>query len=371
MRKYNFFAVLLATAVVVGSIGCKKENENSLVNQHKAIIEGDALGGDQLRDLEFYTPEESTVNDKLLLFAKYMNEPAAYPMPNMEIREAIWFSETFFNLGLVYNQERSIKEVTSEVTDFIDVPFEGTWGENVVLNGTVFQLKYRELLKKIKARLSSDYVINFGDVYVKSVNVDAKIVTLGVRHKKGGELILNEASVPYLVTGPLKIVSANHVNTVYPYSTNVNDKFPYLINVMSQEDVGMVATLNQERALPGFYPNNIQQVDKWAPFDPNQPSLFYVSPAYETVNWGGIHYMYVADYNQWGNVYQNYIWHTLWPSIYWSWYDFVPYWAGCTLNYGRMSNPNSGLNWGKVYHQYGIETVCQFTTAPPCKVRFN
>ena len=115
MSKNNFFAVLLAVAVVVGSIGCKKENENSLVNQHKNIVEGDELGGNELRNLEFYTPDESTVKDKLLLFTKYMNEPAAYPMPNMEIKEAVWFMETFFNFGLVYKQERCIKEITSMI----------------------------------------------------------------------------------------------------------------------------------------------------------------------------------------------------------------------------------------------------------------
>ena len=380
MSKNNFFAVLLAAAVVVGSVGCKKENENSLVNQHKAIIEGDALDGNQLRDLEFYTPEESTVNDKLLLFAKYMNEPEAYPMPNMEIKEAIWFSETFFNLGLVYKQEWSIKEITSEVTDFIDVPFEGTWGDKVVLKGTEFQLKYRELLKKIKARLSSEYVINFGDVFVKSVNVDAKIVTLGVRQKKGGS---DAEKIPFIETMPLKIVPADYQYTYYPYSTNMSDKFPYLIyspqvDVVSLQDVGMVATLNQSRVWYPYYASNIQKVNIWTNFNPQDLSSstpFYRNPLtasynYNSVYWDDIHYMYVQDYKDWGNAYKDYIWNTLWPSISGSWYGFLPYLADCNLKYYRTTPQNYTWDYGRVYHQYAIEYICQFKIGMPC-VEFN
>ena len=39
--------------------------------------------------------------------------------------------ETFFNFGIVYKQERSIKEITSEETDFIDVSFEGEVGGDI------------------------------------------------------------------------------------------------------------------------------------------------------------------------------------------------------------------------------------------------
>jgi hypothetical protein len=254
-------AVVAVAASILTFYGCKKDTDNLDPNgkMHKYVLSE----REELKALEFYTPDEETLSDKLLSFTNYMNSPEAYPMPNMEIKEAIWFMETFFNFGIVYKQQHGVKKGNLvDETDFINVPFETDADGMIFLNGEVLQSLYRELLTAVKSRFSPKYAINFCDVYVEAIDYSCKKATIAVRKKTG-----DAAPVEYQSTGMLKIVRMNFPSVVYPHSSNPADKFSYIIKKEPQPDTGMMATLNQERQIPDLYAINIIN-ERWTNFSP-------------------------------------------------------------------------------------------------------
>ena len=179
---------------------CKKDNENAILGNKEQKVMGSIMGIEDLRELEYYTPEAEGLSDKLLQFANYVNKPTAdNPMPNMEIKEAIWFMETFFNIGVCEKQKQFVDYTHSKKSYYITIPLvNGTgtgWnpivinpdvpgnpevpnGEGIYLKGSMLQSQYRNLLRTIVTEICPEYALNFGDVYVKSIT--AAGVTLGI-----------------------------------------------------------------------------------------------------------------------------------------------------------------------------------------------
>ena len=174
---YGVTTALVVVATTVVYYGCNKDGENSLVKQHKCITE------DELWEFEKYTPAESTISEKLHLLNNYVNLPNEYSMPNIELKEAVWFLEAYFNIGVCHKQKHPMKYAEGRKKYFIDIPFErldSTDGEEIlILDGNALQQEYISLLGSIVNEVCTEYAINFGNVFVQSINADG-FVRLGI-----------------------------------------------------------------------------------------------------------------------------------------------------------------------------------------------
>ena len=174
-----FATVFVAVASILLFYGCKKEGDN-LIKQHKM------LEGDELKEYEKYTPSEATVGDKLLMFTNYVNDYDAL-MPNMELKEAVWFMETFFNIGVCEKQKQFVEYTHSKKTYLLNIPIN-EWNEDaIILNGTALQARYREVLLQIVTEICPEYSLNFGDVYVNAVNDNRVTIGITVLYGTKGE----------------------------------------------------------------------------------------------------------------------------------------------------------------------------------------
>ena len=190
-------AAVAVTCISAGIFyGCKKDNP--LENGSGKLLK--SMYGDNLQEIEYYTPEESTVNERLMQFANYMNKSQDYPMPNMELKEAVWFAETFFNIGVCEKQRYMPENSTNKKTYTLSVSFEEMEG-NVFLKGNVLQEKYINLLENIVTEICPDFSLNFGDVFVQSVNYASKTIELGLTVLYGtkGHKAYDEVGRPVIV----------------------------------------------------------------------------------------------------------------------------------------------------------------------------
>ena len=202
-------AVFMAVAVVSIFYGCKKDPVNGDVVNIKA--RGDVALED-LREYEHYTPDEIMVNEKLLLFTNYVNHPEEFPMPNMEIKEAIWFMETFFNMGVCEKQKQFVDYSHSKRNYSITIPFEWN-GNGMFLNGQYLQEVYHNLLNTVAQDILPEYALNFGDVYVQEVNAGTVIIGIDVMYGSKKEKSFDEE-------GRIKIVSSNYPFVYYPFTAD-------------------------------------------------------------------------------------------------------------------------------------------------------
>ena len=236
----NIIIGIIGVVVVAGAFyACQKDQD---ILQKSNGLPAD----DELWELELYTPDENTVSDKLLMFTNYMNEPTAYPMPDMEIKEAIWYAEAFFNLGICDKQEYAAEFYDLRETYEIEISFVEN-GEGVFLDGEVLQSAYRDLLLSIKANICDEYAINFGDVYVSAISSEPNKAVLCLTTVHGKKTI---TPVPVLWTRTNKIVHSNF-NQPLSYPGNGNDKttvIPATASPGYPYDPFMEATLNQEHA---------------------------------------------------------------------------------------------------------------------------
>jgi hypothetical protein len=186
---------IAATVIAAGSIfsSCKKDAANTIADSksHSVRMMGTTTTVEDLREFEKYTPAESLVKEKLLRFTKYVNEASDNPMPNMEIKEAIWLMETFFNIGVCEKQKQFVDYTYLKKSYQMDIPLcenihtetvEGEDGnqvqvttitDGIFLNGVVLQEAYHKLLVTIVTEICPEYAMNFGDVYVSSITTSA------------------------------------------------------------------------------------------------------------------------------------------------------------------------------------------------------
>ena len=360
--------LLAVTATAVMSAGlfvsCKKDSESPLLGKHNVL-------GDDLKALEFYTPDELTMEDKLLSFTNYMNEPEAYSMPNMEIKEAIWFAEAFFNIGVCAKQERGVKVANMRKTYSMTIPFTGEWGGNeaIRLNGEVLKVRYRNMLNAIITEICGEYALNFGDLYVSDVNVGAKTLTLCLEVLYGPPTDITELTLP----GYLKIIGPNMSPVIYPGDPSL-DFFDYNVDDMTTTDIAMTATLNQERE-PFLYAVGIVNVKednnklKLTKIGDNPINLPFTTYCYQknNVSPGGVvsfdgmncnHLNYAENCQS--CIYGYNVANGGTPIVNGIPAGYQPLWAFCDFMYYQPKN--------LAHHRYGIETICMFLTS---KAYFN
>ena len=346
MRKISILAATAAVVVSAGMfISCTKDGET--LGGKRKVAETTELGM-----YEDYFPEESIVHEKLLQITEYMNEPGA-EMPDMELKEAVWFLEAFFNIGLCSHQEYSMGEVVGRKTYEIDIPYtnreeDGT-GEGLFLNGMFLQERYRNLLNEIIAELFGEYVVNFGDMYVQELFPEGKLVRLSMTvlygHKCAGE-----GDSRFKI---LKIATPWDTPILAKETSGMLDYTPRELSSGGKTDWGMEKILNQESIY--HFPWGIKKHSEMANPDYYNNSSVWDMVCKESIIdmdkpiWEFNHVSWKYD----APVYRDYIFNDLSPTLP---YCYEPFWACCIVYYKPFSP--SGHK-GTVLHNFGIEWVYQ------------
>jgi len=373
---------MAATCISAGIFyGCKKDNP--LENGSGKLLK--SMYGDNLQEIEYYTPEESTVNEKLMQFANYMNKSQDYPMPNMELKEAVWFAETFFNIG-VCEKQRYIAEYTNDRKTYtLSVPFEEMEG-NVFLKGNVLQEKYKNLLESIVKEICPEFSLNFGDVFVQSVNYASKTIDLGLTVLYGtkGHKAYDEIGRPIIV-GPSGFMyyfgsfpsptPFNPSNFRNRHDPPVPDSwiFNYCVANSCLRDPYMERVLNQVRTPDAI--TNIMEHHRIADLD-----QYHHSEPYEaTISARGSYYFPIRqtpsltreEYLNYATIYRDYIYngkHYLYSNggdTYGLCYDipsgYSPLYACCFFAFTQYVSMDSSQ---ELYQAYGLEYICQFSPIP-------
>jgi hypothetical protein len=290
-------AILAVTGVIFNA--CKKDGESldHSGKMHKS-------GFEDLLAFEYYTPSEGTMKEKFLSMTNYMENPSEYSMPNMELKEAIWFLEAYFNMGICYKQEYSCKDDNLKKTYQFTVPFEGMWGDDVFLNGEILQAEYSAILASIKSNILPEYAVNIGNVYVRSVNSSQQKIELGIDlfygHKSGDEVTEFEP----IFFRYKKMVGPSTYMESYP-----NDG-PEPANILFSDtcDPCMTAILNQART--SLAPVGIVEVD-----DIKCDHLTYAFIMHVETLHDFIPAQPKGSYVSHGKNYRDYIWTNLVPQV--------------------------------------------------------
>ena len=174
--KNTFFSTKTATValLLISTLffACKKDTLTEKLHKYSTT--------ESLYEIELYTPGEDVAGEKLVAFANYVNHPADYHMPNMELKEAVWFMETFFNVGICDKQIRIASQYEYKTQHRITVAFTTNDDGEILLNGEMLQTRYNQLLATIVRGVNEAKALNLGDVYVSSINEAAKIVILEI-----------------------------------------------------------------------------------------------------------------------------------------------------------------------------------------------
>jgi len=252
MKKIFVAAAAVVVAGTVMFVACNKDPERTI---RGSKMMGN-LGAGSLQEYENYTPDEAIIEEKLLLINDCVNNQAENPLSDMELKEAVWFLEAYFNIGVCQKQAYPVEYVDKEKTYLMTVPAEMSNGE-IVLYGAGLQQQYRSVLQTIVATICPEYAINFGDMFVQSVTGNSVVLGLEILYgpKKEDFDFMNQAEpAPFCPTQ--KIVSEN-VPVKYP--GDPGDEYTYDISNLFEIDpnqcgkyvpeVGMERTLNQEYTL--------------------------------------------------------------------------------------------------------------------------
>ena len=233
-RIYKGAIALTIAGVVAGSMfyACTKDGNEK--NRKDALPTGTTA----LSEYENYVPETATVYEKLVQIMKCVNNPNGNHMPNMELKEAVWFLEAFFNIGVCSHQQYAMDSVIGRQEYVISVPVASWNNEQIMLDGNVLQTRYINLVDDIISGLCSEYTINFVDMYVVSTNPDANEVVLGITALYG-----RKSHKSFAVE---KIASPSH------YPGKLLCPVPHLrfsprAIELPVRDPGMEATINQDR----------------------------------------------------------------------------------------------------------------------------
>ena len=172
--KNTFFSTKTATValLLISTLffACKKDTLTEKLHKYSTT--------ESLYEIELYTPAKETAGEKLVAFANYVNHPADYHMPNMELKEAVWFMETFFNIGICDKQIRIADQYEYKTQHRITVAFTTNDDGEILLNGEMLQTRYNQLLATIVRGVNEAKALNLGDVYVSSINESARTVVL-------------------------------------------------------------------------------------------------------------------------------------------------------------------------------------------------
>jgi hypothetical protein len=378
MYRRNIFIAAMAIAVGVsgGSIfyACKKDPVNSSMLNGKSKQD---VGVREYAQYEGYTPDKCAMKEKLLLLNDYVKKPTEYSMPGMELKEAIWFLEAYFNIAVCSKQEYFSDQLDKEKKYLIKIPFEEEDG-NIILKGNVLQEQYGNLLSKIKTDICPEFVINFGDVYVHALDWNAKNLTLGMEIVYG---IKQEKSGTYPYSpdpddpsyheggwddnGGAWMSLYRFRKILYPESTVV---YPYYATQQIDDiihpgppmggvrDDYMTYVLNQ--ALIMSIPTSIVEKKVYANVVYHYPSHYGNYPfSYDQVK--GFPYTipisqlpnYKNECVHWGSLYRDNI-HALYP-IY-PYYDYEIFWGFCEYYCSPINN-----QW-YIEHAFGISKLCKF-----------
>ena len=182
MKKFKMFSVV-AMAALIGSgvfYACKKDpvdlnNPTSLSKERKSF-EGNEFGV-----YEIYTPaSEDALYAKLAQITECINEPGEV-MPNIELKEAVYYLEAFFNIGVCAKQEHPVEFVTKEKTYLMEnIPFERNVDNNIIVNGSTLITNYRAMALGVVGELCGEYAINCGDFFVHNIDFGHNTLTLGL-----------------------------------------------------------------------------------------------------------------------------------------------------------------------------------------------
>jgi hypothetical protein len=362
---FGAFAILfLAVASILLFYGCKKDGDN-IVKQHKM------LEGNELKEFEKYTPNQETLGEKLLMFTNYVNNNDVL-MPNMELKEAIWFMETFFNIGVCEKQRQFVAYTHSKKTYLLTVPTYEQNDNGIILNGEVLQASYRDVLVQIVSEICPEYSLNFGDVYVHQISADG--VVLGITVLYG-----TKAEQAYSTIGRKRVNSpgkpAAYPNgTVPPYGYDKfspNGKGPDLWVLKSGWNHGihscgglsylretyMETALNREFIF--MFLTNIEL------HGATTTSLNYDCPsAYQVYdNWNNATTpaLTKAEYQHYGQIYLDFIHTKCWNTVP---ADYSPLW-GCCFYLTDLVVSSYAPGTIILYHRFGLEYICKFVPTVP------
>jgi len=370
----NIVAVAILGVTAVTFHGCKKDPAEIA---NKTRVMGN-VSGDELREFENYTPDETIIEDKLLMINNCVNDPVAYPMPNMELKEAVWFLEAYFNLGVCRWQEYSCEYADKKETYSIEIPHANGWEEeeDVFLDGQQLQSAYRTLLQNIVADICPEYAINFGDVFVQDVNEDG--VTLGLEicyGQKCGDC--KPIEDPYPCSGHMPyrgtLIATDMSTTAVKYPTDLpNPYFKYFANNFRDsevKDTGMTNVLMQKRIMQ--VPMGIRKPDLWA--YTNGTSLLqqhyfelhvYTAGGYVDFDIDFYNYNSQIWSYDYGTTYRNHIWNVLLPQAVAQGLTpagSIPLEVECKLKHAtNISLPTTGTVW----HSFGLVRTCTYFVNP-------
>jgi hypothetical protein len=350
MKKLSIRGIITATIIAVAGViffACKKDGDEKFT-KNASSSENTELGV-----YENYVPDESIVYEKLSQVMQCMNEPSANPMPGMELKEAVWFLEAFFNLGVCSHQEYAMDTVIGKKEYVIRVPIE-SWNTDgsIILKGEVLQTKYRDFLNEIISDLCGEYTINFGDMYVSALYPATNEVSLGLTALYG--------SKSQKAFGVRKIADPQNYPTLTSPTPNLYPCFYVYELSQPKRDEGMEALLNQIIVSGAVGIWNVKNY---------LPSV--TIPVYREHVKGMNDYtknLYITTWEQYGTSYRNYIYLHL--SFYHNYLPpnpleiYAPLYAFCEVWYGKYNTPLGDIT-GEAYHKFGLEYVHHISCLNP------
>jgi len=382
MKSYKYiiaalFLVAISTAIF---IGCEKENKNldftkNSIKNHKSIEETNSF--------ELYTPSNDSIVYLLTSMTNYMNNADENPMPNMELSKAIWIMESFFNIGICDKQNLFCDEATNSEIYTLELDFICDENSNIMIIGNDLQTQFHTLLNTIINDICPEYAMEFGDVYVNSINLNENTVLIEINVNYGIKADSETSTFPRLCfASETQYLFATFSNNVSYLANEYNYEHNYIFNYPSVRDTKMERVLNC-RYLEYLF--NIIKFEKYYLytydyfFKENHCSEFpclgeFVAHKHATYSTRiGSEFLTPANYAYYGDVYRDSIYENIVPFIP---SGYIPFKAACFYFFiGAVSE----MDWATLdFHEFGIEYICKYisiTEIPQCddliEVEFN
>ena len=369
--------LIMAVAIAVSGLfsACKKDAVKSITGSKENQLMFASHGGTEHAERLFlgyenYTmPAESVLSEKLSLIDRCMSNPDENILPDMELKEAVWFLETYFNAGVCQKQEYSVEVDKYQETFLITVPLVAGTGTNMFLSGKDLKWEYRNMVKTIVHNVFPEYAVNIGDVYVHALN--GASVTLGLEIFYGHKVQKDGDGEPCPVF-LRKIATDLNINpVVYPtWRFFPQNDFPYQYGTVRKllgqtiDDIGMNVVLNQTiiSLVPGGIIHPPEEVAWRDPIiNTHGNGSYSIHPTLDT--WLTFDRNFYDDRTNgsnfdksYGEIYRDDIWNYLLPSC--PPMCAVPFKAGCKLVI------TSNGNRANVYHTWGIVTTYNCCMVP-------
>jgi hypothetical protein len=378
LNRWSVRNVVFAISIImfIGSgifYACKKEDTlKTDVKVQKSMED------DDLRAYEYYTPEESQMHGKLLSFAKCVNDKAEYITPNIELKEAIWLMEAFFNIGVCEKQKRFVKQSDSKRNYQIVVPFKGE-GNNIQINGKDMGLLYSKLLQNIVEEICPEFALDFGDVYVSKIDYASRTLTLDIDvlygtkgeyafGQSGREIMIGPNNRPFLYLKP-EVINLSDFYPRFPSYNNPDDLWIRDTIAASRyhRDPYMEQILNN---IYSYYtPINIIHAKlmmkiRWSDLSFYQNEIVqcrgsYSNPVIQTPS------LNTSEYEKYGEKYRDYIYNEVYPIVLSAYPSYSPFKACCFFLSEQLVSMNPPHY---VWHTFGIEYLCQFSKELPTTI---